>query len=227
MTSAQSLLFVFGLGYSAQQLALRLKPQGWRVAGTVRTEKKAAQLRADGIEAQVWPGEGEIAVPPGAHWLVTVPPGRGGCPAARACGDQAGVAASLTYLSTTGVSGDLNGGWAFEWTALAPGSVRAEARVLAEAQWQAATGETARIVRLPGIYGPGRSPLDRVRDGSAQRVIQIRRLVCVRLAEDCPRQGSRAPVPEREQGRGDRDRRPDPREVERGSGFDVFAPDRR
>lgn len=172
MTSPQSLLFVFGLGYSALQLAARLKPRGWSIGGTVRSGEKAARLQAGGIAAQVWTGEGALAVPEGAHWLVTLPPGREGCPAALAAGGDAGRAASIAYLSTTGVYGDLKGGWAFEWSPVAPGSARAKARVVAENQWRDASAGRARIVRLPGIYGPGRSPLDRVRDGSAQRVIK-------------------------------------------------------
>lgn len=172
MTSTQSLLFVFGLGYSALQLAGQLQTSGWRVAGTVRTAAKAAGLRARGIAAEVWNGEGPVAVPDGAHWLITLPPGRPGCPAALAAGAGAGDARSITYLSTTGVYGDLRGGWAFEWSPVAPSSPRAAARVLAETQWLAASDGAARLVRLPGIYGPGRSPFDRLRDGTAQRVIK-------------------------------------------------------
>lgn len=171
MTTPQSLLFVFGLGYSALQLAERLKHAGWQVAGTVRTPAKAVALEAQGIAAQVWAGEGPVDVPDGAHWLVTLPPDAQGCPAARAAGDTAGRAASINYLSTTGVYGDLNGGWAFEWSPVNPGSARAQARVTAESQWLTASGGHARIVRLPGIYGPGRSPFDRLREGTAQRVI--------------------------------------------------------
>jgi nucleoside-diphosphate-sugar epimerase len=172
MTTPQSLLFVFGLGYSALQLAEQLKPAGWLVAGTVRTPAKAAALEARGIAAQVWSGEGPVDVPDGAHWLVTLPPDAKGCPAARAAGGKAGRAESISYLSTTGVYGDLKGGWAFEWSPVNPGSARAQARVTAESQWLTAADGRARIVRLPGIYGPGRSPFDRLRDGTAQRVIQ-------------------------------------------------------
>ena len=67
MTSQPSLLFVFGLGYSAQQLASRLMASGWQVAGTVRSEAKAAGLRSRGIDARVWSGEGPVEVPEGAH----------------------------------------------------------------------------------------------------------------------------------------------------------------
>ncbi len=172
MTSSPSLLFVFGLGYSALQLARGLVQRGWAVQGTVRGLEKAAALRDEGIGAQVWPGQGPLPVPPGAHWLITLPPDEDGCPAARAFAAHAGRAASVTYLSTTGVYGDLGGGWAFEWTAPAPGSQRARARLRAEAQWLEATGEAARIIRLPGIYGPGRSAFDRLRAGEAVRIIK-------------------------------------------------------
>jgi nucleoside-diphosphate-sugar epimerase len=172
MTSPQSLLFVFGLGYSALQLAGQLKLSGWQVAGTVRTPAKASQLRAIGIDAQVWGGRGPLDVPAGAHWLITLPPGREGCPAALAAVAEAGRAQSTTYLSTTGVYGDLKGGWAFEWSPVAPSSARAAARVLAETQWLEASDGRARLVRLPGIYGPWRSPFDRLREGTAQRVIK-------------------------------------------------------
>jgi nucleoside-diphosphate-sugar epimerase len=171
MTSAQSLLFVFGLGYSALQLAGRRVQQGRRVAGTVRSADRAAALQASSIDAMVWTGMGPIAPPPGADWLVTLPPDENGCPAARWAGAHAGSARSVTYLSTTGVYGDLDGGWAFEWSPAAPASPRAAARVKAEDQWRRHV-PGVRIVRLPGIYGPGRSPFDRLRDGTATRVIK-------------------------------------------------------
>ena len=172
MTDTTSLLFVFGLGYSALKLAGRLKSRGIGVAGTVRSAEKAAALKADGIAAQVWDGQGLPDIPEGAHWLVTLPPDADGCPAARAATYAEPSAASVTYLSTTGVYGDLNGGWAMEWSPVNPGSDRARARVLAERQWMDATDGAARIVRLPGIYGPGRSPFQKLRDGKAHRAVK-------------------------------------------------------
>lgn len=169
MTVPTSLLFVFGMGYSARRLAARIVPQGWHVTGTTRG---AAGRLGEGVECVQWGGEGVIVPPAGAHWLVTLPPGAEGCPAARAAGHLARDAASVTYLSTTGVYGDLGGGWVMEWSDVNPGSDRAKARVLAEQQWLTATGGAARIVRLPGIYGPGRSPFGRLRDGSATRVVK-------------------------------------------------------
>jgi nucleoside-diphosphate-sugar epimerase len=169
MTVPPSLLFVFGMGYSARRLAARLVAAGWQVEGTSRA--KDADFGPE-VRALQWGGEGEVRTKPGAHWLVTLPPDADGCPAARAMAKRTGEAASVTYLSTTGVYGDLGGGWAMEWSPVNPGSARATARVLAERQWLEATGGAARIVRLPGIYGRGRSPFERLRDGTATRVVK-------------------------------------------------------
>jgi nucleoside-diphosphate-sugar epimerase len=171
MTVPPSLLFIFGVGYSAQRVAAQALEQGWQVCGTVRSDDKARQLGEKGIDAEVWSGEGPLNVPDGAHWLISVPPDADGCPVARVMSEAAPRAASITYLSTTGVYGDLGGGWAFEWSDLNPGSARAKRRVLAEQQWRDINTNT-RLVRLPGIYGPGRSALDRVRSGKARRIIK-------------------------------------------------------
>lgn len=176
MTVQPSVLFIAGLGYSATHLA-RIWPGP--VAGTVRSRAKAEAMRADGIDARVWAGEGPLEVPAGAALLVTIPPDEAGCPVLRHVHtgpghDHAGLSHDLavTYLSTTGVYGDLGGGWAFEWSETHPKSRRAKARALAEDQWRAATNGRVNIVRLPGIYGPGRSAFDRLRDGTARRIVK-------------------------------------------------------
>jgi nucleoside-diphosphate-sugar epimerase len=76
------------------------------------------------------------------------------------------------YLSTVGVYGDHQGGWVDEDTALTPATARGLARVAAEAAWQAVPGLAPHIFRLAGIYGPGRGPFEKVRDGSARRIIK-------------------------------------------------------
>jgi nucleoside-diphosphate-sugar epimerase len=75
------------------------------------------------------------------------------------------------YLSTTGVYGDHDGGWVDEATPLTPQSDRGRQRVIAETQWRA-TGLPLHIFRLAGIYGPGRGPFAKVRDGTARRIIK-------------------------------------------------------
>jgi len=170
MTLQQGLLFAFGLGYSAETLGTALLGEGWRVGGTVRSEDKAERLRALGFEITVWDGVSPITPPEGAHWLISIPPGDAGCPAFLAA-ENAETAASITYLSTTGVYGDLGGDWAYEWTPVNPQSARARRRVLAELQWQSVSARLS-IVRLPGIYGPGRSAFARLRDGKAKRIVK-------------------------------------------------------
>lgn len=176
MTFQPSSLFVFGLGYTGQACARRLLGEGWQVAGTVRSGPRAQQLSSQGLTAVAWAGHGPVDPVGGAHWLVTLPPDEEGCPLARQvleAGYPLGAAPlSVTYLSTTGVYGDLRGGWVWEWSMPNPGPARARARVKAETQWRAAAADRLRIVRLPGIYGPGRSALDRIRDGTARRIIK-------------------------------------------------------
>lgn len=105
--------------------------------------------------------------------LASIPPGDAGDPALMAfAAALAGSGAGwIGYLSTTGVYGDLGGRWAFEWTPTAPQSDRARRRVAAEAGWRALP-RPAHVFRLPGIYGPGRSALDRVRAGDARLIVK-------------------------------------------------------
>jgi hypothetical protein len=161
-------LFAFGFGYVAAELARRLSREGWACTGTVRTEASAQPLVAQGFTAHLWPGT-DFAPPPGAAWLISVPPENEGCPVFRSFGHLAPTASWIGYLSTTGVYGDLAGGWAFEETPLNPQSREATNRATAEAQW---TTAGARLFRLPGIYGPGRSQLERVKEPGARRIVK-------------------------------------------------------
>ncbi len=109
--------------------------------------------------------------------LVAAPPGEGGCPAlpvlVPALARTGAFPDWLGYLSTTGVYGDHAGRWVFEETPLAARSIEGARRVAAERDWLEVgrgMGLTVAVFRLPGIYGPGRSPLDRVRDGTARRL---------------------------------------------------------
>ncbi|MEL8056602.1 MAG: SDR family NAD(P)-dependent oxidoreductase [Pseudomonadota bacterium] len=169
MTEASDKLFLFGPGYVAQALAGMWPGE---VIGTYRSEESRVRLQAAHISpVSVEDGVGLRAAVDHAHVVVSAAPGEAGCPGLAAIGAYATPAKSVTYLSTTGVYGDLGGGWAFEWTPVAPGSARAKRRVIAEEGWLSARSDV-RIVRLPGIYGPGRSPFDRVRDGRARQIIK-------------------------------------------------------
>ena len=165
---AATQLFAFGFGYVAAELARKLASEGWTCAGTVRSAASAQPLAAQGFTPHLWPGA--VIVPPaGAAWLISVPPDEEGCPVFRSFGDLAQTASWIGYLSTTGVYGDLAGGWAFEETPLNPQSREAANRATAEAQWIALG---ARLFRLPGIYGPGRSAIERVKEPGARRIVK-------------------------------------------------------
>jgi nucleoside-diphosphate-sugar epimerase len=166
MAAAQ--LFAFGFGYVAAALATLLRADGVEATGTTRSARSAAGLTSQGWDAAIWPGE-DVSPAVGAAWLISVPPDEDGCPVFREFAKQAEPAGWIGYLSTTGVYGDLGGGWAFEETPLSPQSREATNRARAEAQWLSAG---AQVFRLPGIYGPGRSQLERVREPGARRIVK-------------------------------------------------------
>lgn len=171
--AAMNTLLSLGHGYSAAALASQLIPQGWRVIGTTRSTVRAEALRATGVQPLPWPGDLGPALAKATHILASAAPDGSGDPFLHAARDQISAAPArwVGYLSTTAVYGDHQGGWVDEATPVNPQSVRAVQRVLAERQWLA-TGLPVHVFRLAGIYGPGRGPFEKVRDGSARRIIK-------------------------------------------------------
>ncbi len=175
-----SRLFCFGLGYTALRLARVLLAGGWQVAGTSRTVDGCAALSAEGIQAYRFdsdhPLEDSSVLDGATHLLTSVPPDDGGDPVLRHHGVPIGALSGLQwvgYLSATSVYGDTGGGWVDESAACAPTTDRGRGRVAAEAEWLIRFGETrlpVHILRLAGIYGPGRSALDQIRSGRARRI---------------------------------------------------------
>lgn len=109
--------------------------------------------------------------------LVSVPPGDAGDPVLRHHrNDLAALKPrSLVYLSTVGVYGDHGGAWVDETSECRPVSKRSRQRLAAEAGWRLFSKETGipvAIVRLAGIYGPGRGPFEKIRDGTARRIVK-------------------------------------------------------
>ena len=84
-------LLSIGHGYSAQALARRLLPEGWRIIGTTRRADKAEALRATGVEPVLWPGDLSAALAEATHLLTSVPPGQGD-PVLAALGEQIAAA---------------------------------------------------------------------------------------------------------------------------------------
>lgn len=166
-------LLSIGHGFSSRALAPRLLAQGWRVIGTTRSAEKAAALKETGVEPVIWPSM-PLPIAEATHLLTSVAPGADGDPVLAEAGSELQVARHIEwvgYLSTTGVYGDHDGGWVDEKAVLAPATKRGQARVTAEAAW-AELGLPLHIFRLAGIYGPGRGPFAKVRNGTARRIIK-------------------------------------------------------
>lgn len=175
-------LFVFGLGYSALHLVRSRRASFGRVAGTVRSEAKAARLGEERIEALVFgPERADPAIPAALEGadvlLVSVPPNEGGDPVLAAFGET--IAATeprwIGYLSTVGAYGDHGGGWVDEATPPKPVSRRSRERVAAEEAWAALgrrAGLPVHVFRLAGIYGPGRNAFVNLATGRAKRLVK-------------------------------------------------------
>jgi len=148
-------MFIFGLGYAATAIARSLETRGWEVVSTGRS----GTLSFDDT------GTVRLALADAAHVLSSVPPGGDGTdPVLERYGDAL-AGKWLGYLSSTGVYGDTGGAWVDEGAPVGAG--RRGARAECDAAWLA---RGTRVLRLPGIYGPGRSALDRVREGRAHRI---------------------------------------------------------
>ncbi|WKL58527.1 SDR family oxidoreductase [Asticcacaulis sp. ZE23SCel15] len=171
---------IFGYGFIGAAFAEALRAEGYAISATARTADKRAELTTRGITAidPTDPAALKIAVDQATVILLTAAPNDEGCPAFTALSEHLVSAAAprrrwIGYLSTTGVYGDRGGGWVFEDSALNPISREGQRRAEAEQQWLnlgQKTGDCVTIFRLPGLYGPGRNVLERLKDGTARRI---------------------------------------------------------
>jgi nucleoside-diphosphate-sugar epimerase len=174
-------VFFFGVGYCARRLITR---EPWiEASGTARTAERVATLRGGGVDAYAFDGahvDGglERALRKAEAIVVSIPPrDRNGAVVERF---EAAIAAAanlrrILYYSTIGVYGDHRGGWVDERSATLTRTVRGLGRLKDEARWTAATGARGvegDILRLAGIYGPGRNALVNLRQGQAHRIIK-------------------------------------------------------
>ena len=176
MAALTPTLLCFGLGYSAEVLALRLIARGWRIIGTSRKAEKRQLLAAKGFTT--YPFDRDHPLPSEAftgvtHVLTSIAPDEAGDPVLdlhqedlRRC-----ELAWAGYLGTTAVYGDRGGDWVDETTPIDPTLARADRRARAEAAWLG-SGLPAHIFRLAGIYGPGRNPFVNLKTGTARRIVK-------------------------------------------------------
>ena len=182
-TKTAKRLFCFGLGYSVQHLAATLPSDEWQIAGTVRSSEARDRLSERGWEIHLFDGTAPLenaasALKGTTHLIDSAPPSANGDPVLL---NHAKDIANLTelawmgYLSTTGVYGDRGGDWVDEDSERTPSGPRGQRRVDAEDRWLDLwhnENVPVHLFRLAGIYGPGRSALDTVRQGRARRLLK-------------------------------------------------------
>lgn len=179
-------ILVFGMGYSSGAVARALRAVGTpdlAVVGTTRTPGQAEALGRDGYRMHVFDGRAPSAtvgpdIETATHILVSIAPDGNVDPTLSHHGAQIAGAPRLEwigYFSTVGVYGDAGGEWVDEGTACRPVNPRSQRRLRAEEDWRELAegrGVPLAILRLAGIYGPGRSAFDKLRQGTARRAVK-------------------------------------------------------
>ncbi|KPF47386.1 SDR family oxidoreductase [Rhizobium sp. AAP43] len=178
-------MMIFGAGYSGKAIGALAASRGITVTGTTRSAEKAQALEKRGIRPALFDGEtlSEALLETlltVTHLVQSIAPGASGDPLIRLLG-PAGLRKVMpqlqwvSYLSTVGVYGDHDGAWVDEETAINPVSQRSLERVEAEAAWQSLSAQEdlpLAILRLSGIYGPGRNTFVNFDKGTARRLVK-------------------------------------------------------
>ena len=172
-------IFIFGLGYVGRQLGHRLAAAGWHIRGTTRSPEKLAVEAAAGWQIHRFADDQPLADAGAAlagvdAVLSTITAIGGSDPVLDAHEDvladlMADFKGWTGYVSATSVYPDRPDGFCYEDTPTDPATARGRARVVAENRWLALL--QSEIFRAAGIYGPGRSPFDSLRAGTA-RIIE-------------------------------------------------------
>ncbi|MEK1886133.1 MAG: SDR family oxidoreductase [Phyllobacterium sp.] len=175
-------IFLFGAGYSARAFAKVMAGQADFIGGTTRDTAKLAALKQDGITPYLFHGthaSQEIidALASVTHLVVSTSPGQSGDPVLAQFAPTIMRSMSklqwIGYLSTVGVYGNHGGAWVDETTPCHPVSARSAERVEAEKGWQELANRREvplAILRLAGIYGPGRNAFVNLTNGTARRL---------------------------------------------------------
>jgi nucleoside-diphosphate-sugar epimerase len=166
-------LLLFGFGYTGERFCRRQLAGGWEVRAVVRSEETRRRVEAAGA-APIDLGDAQQAAAQADAILVLAPPTDSGCPGLEALTPALSKRQRwIAYASSTAVYGDQKGAWTYESSPLNAASPTGLRRLNAERAWTntcAPAGLPLVIFRLAGIYGPGRSALDRVREGRARRI---------------------------------------------------------
>jgi nucleoside-diphosphate-sugar epimerase len=174
LTAGAAGVTVVGCGYTGRRLLQLCRDAQRDFLGTVRTEDSLGHLRADGAAAEILDLDAPGGQLPRA-WtenravIYMAPPPDAGDTDSRIHSFLARLAAppaALVYLSTTAVYGDTGGASVDETTPPDPSSSRGRRRLDAEnavLAWGREAGVPVRVLRVPGIYGPGRLPVERIR----------------------------------------------------------------
>ena len=181
MTGKQ--VFIFGAGYSGKAFARADENADTTIFGTTRSADKFGSLRQAGIEPLRFDGaltrEIGDALKKTTHLVISIAPEEAGDPVLNAAREA--IAADMpalqwiAYLSTVGVYGDHGGNWVDETAECRPVSKRSVMRVAAEQDWLKlgqGIGRPVAILRLSGIYGPGRNALVNLENGTARRLVK-------------------------------------------------------
>lgn len=179
-------VFFFGMGYSSRATAkalYALAGEAISIAGTTRSDEGAEAMADSAYRIHVFDGEvpgtsvrGDLQA--ATHVVISIPPDERGDAVLnlhRADLDAAVNLAWIGYFSTVGVYGNFNGNWIDESAETRPVNKRSLQRVEAEGAWRGYAverGVPLFIERLAGIYGPGRSAFDKLRDGTARRIVK-------------------------------------------------------
>ncbi|MEM1371921.1 MAG: NAD(P)-dependent oxidoreductase [Pseudomonadota bacterium] len=176
-------LVCLGHGYSARAVTSRLHgDSNWTLIGTSRTQDGARRIAETGMRPIIYQGLspsenlGET-IRSATYLLISASPDEAGDPFLRHHRKdiEASSVERICYLSTIGVYGNHEGRWIDETAELLATSPRSKWRVRTEDRWRsaaAACGAAFMTMRLSGIYGPGRSAIDKLRAGSARRIVK-------------------------------------------------------
>ncbi len=177
-------LFVFGAGYSGKAIAARMAPEAKWAGGTTRSPDNFSELESAGLTPFVFDGESlsqelSAALAGVTHLVQSVRPDAHGDPVLALAGQK--IAALMPnlewvcYLSTVGVYGNHDGAWIDEDTPCEPLSNRSRWRLEAENQWLEFSEKSSipvAVLRLSGIYGPGRNTFEKIKNGTARRLVK-------------------------------------------------------